>query len=214
MRIAVTGSIATDQLMVFPGRFADQLVSGQLDRVSLSFLVDDLEIRRGTLGLTPVLVGAVGPDFAEYGAWLERHHVDIRGVHVSETRHTARFFCTTDAAHNQIASFYAGAMAEAAGIDLTRVGELTGPPDLVVLAPDDPDAMVRHTAQCRDAGFAFAADPSQQLARLDRAATRSLVDGATLLFTNEYEHDLLLKTAEWDEAQVLERVGAWVTTLG
>ncbi len=124
MRIAVTGSIATDHLMTFPGRFGDQLIAEQLDRVSLSFLVDELEIRRGGcagniafgmggLGLRPILVGAVGDDFADYRSWLERHGVDCDSVHVSELHHTARFLCTTDQDHNQIASFYTGAMAEA-----------------------------------------------------------------------------------------------------
>ena len=121
MRQVVTGSIATDHLMVFPGRFSEQLVEGQLDKVSLSFLVDDLVIHRGgiganvafglgLLGLRPVLVGAVGPDFDGYRRWLETHRVDTQHVHVCENRHTARFLCTTDADNNQIASFYAGAM--------------------------------------------------------------------------------------------------------
>ena len=107
VNIVVAGSIATDHLMVFPGKFSDQLVEGQLDQISLSFLVDELEIRRGgvaaniafglgCLGLRPVLVGAVGTDFQEYREWLEAHQVDTESVHVSETRHTARFLCTTD----------------------------------------------------------------------------------------------------------------------
>ena len=123
MPVAVTGSIATDHLMHFPGRFAEQLVAEQLHRVSLSFLADDLVVRRGgiganiafglgVLGVQPVLVGAVGADFADYRSWLERHGVDSSGVHVSEVAHTARFVCTTDDDLCQIASFYAGAMAE------------------------------------------------------------------------------------------------------
>ncbi|MEY4348487.1 MAG: hypothetical protein RIS43_906, partial [Actinomycetota bacterium] len=105
MRIAITGSIATDHLMRFPGRFADSFVEGKLDKISLSFLVDELEIRRGgvapniafgmgVLGLRPILIGAVGPDFADYQSWLERHGVETSGVHISQTRHTARFICT------------------------------------------------------------------------------------------------------------------------
>ena len=117
MRIAVTGSIATDHLMTFPGRFADSLVVDQLDKVSLSFLVEDLDIRRGgvaanicfgmgCLGLDPVAGRGRGPDFADYRSWLQRHGVDTDSVHVSELRHTARFVCTTDADHAQIATFY------------------------------------------------------------------------------------------------------------
>jgi adenosine kinase len=225
MRIAVTGSIATDHLMVFPGSFADQLIADSLDKVSLSFLVDQLDIRRGgvaaniafglgRLGGKPLLVGAVGADFDGYRAWLEAHGVDTGWVHVSATRHTARFLCTTDDCQNQIASFYAGAMTEAREIELRLVAEAAGGLDLVLVSPNDPEAMLRHTAECRERGYPFAADPSQQLATLGQADIRSLVDGATWLFTNEYESSLLLSTAKWTKADVLGRVGSWVTTLG
>ena len=223
MRIAVTGSIATDHLMTFPGRFTDSLVADQLDKVSLSFLVEDLDVRRGgvaaniafgmaCLGLHPVLVGAVGRDFDDYRSWLERHGVDCESVRVSELKHTARFVCTTDADHNQIASFYSGAMAEASQIELAPVARRVGEPDLVVVGPNDPTAMVRHTQECRDRGLAFAADPSQQLAWADGAMIRDLVDGAELLFTNEYESHLLQQKTGWDADEVLARVGTWVTT--
>ncbi|WP_106398355.1 carbohydrate kinase family protein [Actinocorallia populi] len=221
MRIAVTGSIATDHLMTFPGRFSDQLLPDQLQQVSLSFLVDELEIRRGgiaanisfglgCLGLSPLLVGAVGTDFADYRAWLERHGVDCSGVHISELRHTARFMCTTDADHNQMASFYAGAMSEARNIELAPLGEI----DLVVVSPNDPEAMVRHTEECRARGVAFAADPSQQLARMDGAEVRSLIGGAAYLFTNEYEKALCEQKSGWSDAEILDQVEIRVTTLG
>ncbi|MET9323005.1 carbohydrate kinase family protein [Streptomyces sp. NPDC003038] len=225
MHIAVTGSIATDHLTVFPGRFRDQLIPDQLDHVSLSFLADTLEVRAGgvaaniavglaRLGLSPVLVGAAGKDFADYAAWLENNGVDTASVRVSETLHTARFMCTTDADQNQIATFYAGAMAEARHISLAAVAERIGTPDLVVIAPNDPEAMLRHTEECRRLGIPFAADPSQQLARLGREATRRLVTGARFLFTNAYEEALLLKRTGWTREEVLARTGTWITTLG
>lgn len=225
MRIAVTGSIATDHLTVFPGRFRDQLIPDQLDNVSLSFLADTLEVRPGgvaaniavglaRLALTPVLVGAAGQDFADYAAWLRNNGVDTGSVRVSTTLHTARFMCTTDADHNQIATFYAGAMAEARHISLATVAERTGTPDLVVIAPNDPEAMLRHTDECRRLGIPFAADPSQQLARLDGDETRRLITGARFLFTNAYEAALLLQRTGWSREEVLARVGAWITTLG
>ncbi|MBJ6999521.1 carbohydrate kinase family protein [Streptomyces sp. CRPSP2-6A1] len=225
MHIAVTGSIATDHLMVYPGRFADQLIKGSLDKVSLSFLADELEIRRGgvaaniayglaRLGLRPILVGAAGRDFAEYRQRLEAAGVDADSVLISRTRHTARFVCTTDADQNQIATFYAGAMSEARELRLAPVAERVGGLDLVVIAPDDPEAMLRHTDECRALGFSFAADPSQQLARLDRRATRRLLAGAEFLLTNEYEAELLKQRSGWTEAQVLSRLGTWITTRG
>ncbi|QMU75853.1 carbohydrate kinase family protein [Streptacidiphilus sp. PB12-B1b] len=225
MRIAVTGSIATDHLMSFPGRFAEQLVAEQLHTVSLSFLVDTLDVRRGgvgpnicfgmgLLGLSPVLIGSAGADFAEYRSWLDRHRVDTESVRISETQHTARFVCTTDADHNQIASFYTGAMSEARNIELQPVAERIGGLDLVLIGADDPAAMIRHTQECRERGYAFAADPSQQLARLEGEDIRTLVDGAAYLFSNEYERALIETKSGWSDEEILERVGVRITTLG
>jgi len=225
MKIVVTGSIATDHLMHFPGRFAQQLLPDQLHKVSLSFLVDDLVVRRGgiaaniafgmaQLGMRPVLVGAVGSDFADYRAWLERHHVDCDSVYVSEMAHTARFVCTTDEDLCQIASFYAGAMAEARNIELQPVADRLGSLDLVVVSPNDPVAMVRHTEECRERGYPFVADPSQQLARMSGEEVRQLIDGAAYLVTNDYEKELLESKTGLADAEVLDRVGVRVTTLG
>jgi adenosine kinase len=225
MKIVVTGSIATDHLMHFPGRFAEQLLPDQLHKVSLSFLVDDLMVRRGglaaniafgmaQLGLRPALVGAVGSDFADYRSWLERHGVDSDSIHVSEVAHTARFVCTTDDDMCQIASFYAGAMSEARTIELRPVADRLGGVDLVLVGANDPAAMVRHTEECRTRGYAFAADPSQQLARMSGDDVRSLIDGAAYLLTNDYEKGLLEAKTGFSDADILDRVGVRVTTLG
>jgi adenosine kinase len=225
MRIAVTGSIAKDHLMSYPGRFAEQLIAERLDRISLSLLTDELEIRYGgvaaniafglgSLGLTPLLVGAAGADFADQEIWLKEHGVDTAGVRISDTLHTARFVCATDTEQNQIGFFYTGAMAEARDIDLTELLERTGGADLVVVSPDDPDAMVRHVRECVRLGVPFVADPSQQLARLERDQARALLDSPRYLFTNEYESLLIQERTGWTEQQVLGRVGTWVTTQG
>ncbi|MEU9982990.1 carbohydrate kinase family protein [Streptomyces sp. NPDC050856] len=225
MRIAVTGSIATDHLMTFPGRFADQLVADQLHTVSLSFLVDNLDVRRGgvaanicfgmgQLGAAPVLVGAAGSDFDEYRAWLDRHGVDTGSVRISEVLHTARFVCTTDADHNQIGSFYTGAMSEARLIELKAVADRVGGLDLVVIGADDPEAMLRHTEECRTRSIPFAADFSQQIARMDGDEVRTLLEGATYLFSNEYEKGLIESKTGWTDAEILAKVGHRVTTLG
>ena len=211
--------------MSFPGKFADSLVVDQLDKLSVSFLVEDLEVRRGgcaanicfglgNLGLRPVLVGAVGEDFAEYRAWLERHNVDCDSVHVSETRHTARFVCTNDSAHAQIASFYAGAMSESREIELKPIVDRVGEPDYVIIGPDDPQGMLRHTEECRQRGYRFLADPSQQLAFGDGELIRPLIDGADILFSNEYEASLITQKTGWSREEILSRVGTWVVTLG
>src|SRR5665811_1863340 len=174
--------------MTYKGRFADSLVVEQLDKSALSFLVEDLEIRRGgvaaniafgmaNLGQQPILVAAAGEDFVEYRSWLERHGVDCDSVHISETRHTARFVCTTDEHMAQIATFYAGAMSEAREIE-------------------------------------FAADPSQQLAFMDGESIRELIDGAAFLFTNEYEAALTEQKTGWNAEAIAERVQTRVITKG
>jgi adenosine kinase len=223
--IAVTGSIATDHLMRFPGKFSEQLLADHLQKVSLSFLVDDLVIHRGgvagnmafaigVLGGEATLVGAVGEDFADYRKWLTDHGVDCSHVLISDTAYTARFVCTTDEDMAQIASFYPGAMSEARNIKLADVVSRTGTPDLVIIGANDPDAMFLHTEECRALGLAFAADPSQQLARLSGDEIRKLIDGATYLFTNDYEWDLLLQKSGWSEAEVMTQIQLRVTTLG
>jgi adenosine kinase len=223
--IIVTGSIATDHLMVYSGRFTEQILPEALDSISVSFLVDDLAIRRGgaganiafnlgCLGLAPVLVGAVGADFAEYGQWLSAHGVEVSAVHVSQTKLTARFLCTTDSDSNQIASFYPGAMSEARDIELKPIVDRFGGTDLVLVGPNDPAGMLRHTQECRDLGYPFAADPSQQLASLEGDQIKALVEGAAYLFTNTYERGLLERKTGWDDEDVLERVGVSVMTRG
>jgi len=194
--IAVTGSIATDNLMRFPGRFSEHLLAEHLQKVSLSFLVDDLVIHRGgvagniafaigVLGGDVALVGAAGDDFVgDYGKWLQAHRVNTDHVLISKSAHTARFVCTTDQDMAQIASFYPGAMSEARNIKLADLVSSIGKPDLVIIGANDPDAMVVHTEECRKLGLPFAADPSQQS-----------------------------KTG-WSEADVMGKVGLRVTTLG
>lgn len=225
MRIVVTGSIATDHLLTFQGRFADSLLVDQLDKISVSFLADSLDVRRGgvaanicfglaALGERSHLVDAVGRDFEDYRAWLTDHGVDCDHVHVSETQHTARFICTTDTDLAQMATFYPGAMSEGRQIDLPAVCERVGGVDLVVIAPSDPTRMVEHTAACREHGIPFVADPSQQLAFMDGTSIRSLIDGAAYLFTNEYELHMAAQKTGWTVDEITERVQVRVTTRG
>lgn len=225
VRIAITGSLAHDNLLTFSGRFHDSFVAEQLDKVSLSFLADDLQVRRGgvggnisfgmgVLGLEPYLVAAAGVDFDDYRAWLDRHGVNTKGVKVSTERHTARFTCTTDRDSAQIATFYPGAMSEAREIELEPISQSVGGFDLVLIGPNDPEAMVRHTDECRSRGMKFAADPSQQLAFMEGEDIRRLIDGAEYLFTNEYEAHLTEQKTGWSSEEIAQRVTTRVITHG
>ncbi|MEO0010599.1 MAG: hypothetical protein RIQ39_188 [Actinomycetota bacterium] len=225
MRIGVAGSVGLDHLMTFPGKFTDSLVAGSLEKVSLSFLVDGLEVRRGgcaaniafgmaNLGLSPVLIAAVGKDWADYDAWLTRHGVDTSHVLISQAQYTAHFTVTTDTELNQIASFFPGAMSEARNIELQPIMDQTGRFDLIVISPDDPEAMLRHTEVALANGIAVAADPSQQMARMSGDQIRKLIEGATYLFMNEYELALAIQKTGWSDQEILQRVKYRVITQG
>ncbi len=210
MRIFVTGSIAFDYIMVFPGRFRDHILPDKMHVLSVSFLVDSLtRLRGGTganiaynLGLLqerPVLVGSVGEDFADYRGWLERHGVDCRAVRVVAGDHTASCFINTDMQDNQITAFYPGAMARAASLSILEAG--ASPSDLVLIAPNDPAAMNRYVAECVEAGIPYLYDPSMQLPRLERADLEKGCRGARIVAGNDYEFGMMadkLGVAETD----------------
>ncbi len=211
--------------MSYPGRFSETLLPDQLAKISVSFLVEDLDVRRGGVGANiayamgvldqnPYLLGAAGADFDEYDQWLRRHGVDTSLVRIFDTLHTARFVCTTDSEQAQIASFYPGAMSKASSADLSFVIDSIGMPDLVLIGANEPGAMVELTRQCREAGVPFAADPSQQLASLDAKQVLELVDGAAYLFSNHYELELILHRTGWTLEELDSRVEIRVTTKG
>jgi len=223
--IIVTGSIATDHLMHFPGKFTDSLLPDQLERVSLSFLVDNLVVHRGgvagniafgmaELGLSPVLVDAVGADFDDYAAWLTGHGVNCDHLLRCDDVQTARFVCTTDNEMNQIGSFYSGAMSRAGDIELRPIIEALGGTDMVVIGAGDPNGMMRHSAECRELGYTFAADPSQQLAFMQGTQVLQLIEGAEYLFTNDYELGLLKSKTGLSDREILDKVHYRVTTHG
>jgi adenosine kinase len=168
----------------------------------------------GVLGLNPVLIAAVGKDWADYEAWLSRHGVDTSHALVSTSLYTAHFMVTTDDDLNQIASFFPGAMSEARNIELGPIMEKTGRFDMVVISPDDPEAMLHHSDVCRKEGIAFAADPSQQMARMSGEEIKLLIDGASYLFLNEYELALAMQKTGWSDREILEHVKIRVVTLG
>lgn len=222
MNIVLTGSIAYDYLMSFPGRFRDHILADRLDRLSLSFLVDSLIRRRGgiaaniaytmaLLGQRPTVMATAGEDFEEYRAWLDRHGVDTSAIHVVPGLFTASFFVTTDQANAQIASFYTGAMAKAAQL---RFADLPATPDLAVISPNDPGAMESYVTECRQRKIPYLYDPSQQIVRLDAAALREGIAGAESLFCNDYEFGLISEKTDLGLDAILAKVKFLVITRG
>jgi adenosine kinase len=221
MKIIVTGSIAFDYLMSFPGKFTEHFLAEHLQRVSLSFLVDTMDKRRGgcapniaytlaLLGERPFLMGTAGQDFGEYREWLQAANVDTSLVKQVPDKFTASFFCSTDTENNQIASFYTGAMAHAAELSFRTVKD----PGLVIVSPNDPAAMVQYAEECRTLGIPYVFDPGQQCARMSGDELKEGVVGARVVICNDYEFELLRQKTGLDEAAILEESEALIVTRG
>lgn len=222
-RVVVTGSVAFDYLMRFPGRFVEHLIPDRLSRLSVSFLVDSMRRVPGgcapniayslaLLGERPLLFAAAGHDAGEYRDRLALEGVDVSGLAIHDDVFTASFFVSTDDEQNQIASFYTGAMARARDLSLrTIAGDGAG---LVVIAPNDPAAMARHAAECRELALPFLYDPSQQVARLSGAELVEGLKGAAILVVNDYEFGILTHKSGLSREEIESRVPAVVVTHG
>jgi adenosine kinase len=221
MNIVVTGSIAYDYLMSFPGKFTEHFLPEHIERVSLSFLVDSMDKRRGgcapniaytlaLLGERPLILATAGEDFGEYRDWLEAAGVDTSHVRQISGKFTASFFCSTDRNNNQIASFYTGAMAHAGELSFRSVRDC----GLAIVSPNDPEAMVQYADECRTLGIRYIFDPGQQCARMSGAQLEEGVRGAAIVVCNDYEYELLKQKTGLSEADILARAAVLVVTRG
>jgi adenosine kinase len=221
MKLIVTGSIAYDYLMSFPGKFTEHFLVEHMQRVSLSFLVDTMDKRRGgcapniaytlaLLGERPYLMGTAGQDFGEYAEWLRATGVDTSLVKQVPDKFTASFFCSTDTENNQIASFYTGAMANAAELSFRTIKE----PGLAIISPNDPGAMVQYAEECRTLGIPYIFDHGQQVARMSGDELREGIVGADVVVCNDYEFELTREKTGLGEAEVLAAARVLIITRG
>ena len=219
--LVVTGSIAFDYLMSFPGRFTEHFLPEHMRRVSLSFLVDSMDKRRGgcapniaytlaLLGERPLLMATAGEDFGEYRQWLEAAGVDTTLTKQIAGKFCASFFCSTDQENNQIASFYTGAMADAGQLSFRVVKDCR----LAIVAPNDPGAMVQYAEECRALGIPFIFDPGQQCARMEGSDLADGITGATVVIVNDYELELLRQKTRMGEKDILKVARALIVTRG
>ena len=224
MKLIVTGSIAFDYLMSFPGKFTEHLLPEHMHRVSLSFLVDSMDKRRGgcapniaytlaLLGERPALMATAGQDFGDYRVWLDAAGIDTSLVKVVNDKFTASFFCSTDQANNQIASFYTGAMANAGELSFRTVPGLAEN-GLVIVSPNDPEAMVQYAQECSTMGIRYIWDPGQQCARMDGTQLAEGVTGAYMVIVNDYEFELLRQKTGMSEEDVQQQAQVLVITRG
>jgi adenosine kinase len=223
MSIVITGSVAYDYLMFYPGLYREQILPDRLDKISLSFLAESMRKERGgvaaniaytmkLLGADPIVFATVGQDFGDYRRWMEEN--GLRTDHVVEIpdEFTASFFVGSDQEHNQIAIFYTGAMAHARNYSLASRG-LTDA-QVVLISPNDPGAMLSYAQECRRLGIPYAYDPSQQIARLSGDDLMESIPGATYLLCNEYELAMILNKTGWTLDQLRKKVMVLINTLG
>jgi adenosine kinase len=224
MKLIVTGSIAFDYLMSFPGKFTEHLLPEHMHRLSLSFLVDTMDKRRGgcapniaytlaLLGETPLLMATAGQDFGDYSTWLRAAGIDTSLVKVVDGKFCASFFCSTDQHNNQIASFYTGAMANAAELSFRTVPGV-GNDTLAIISPNDPGAMVQYAEECSTLGVKYIWDPGQQCARMDGAQLADGVKGAYMVVVNDYEFELLRQKTGMGQDEILAEATLLVITRG
>jgi len=221
MKMIVTGSIAYDYLMSFPGKFTEHFLPEHMHRVSLSFLVDSMDKRRGgcapniaytlaLLGERPFLMATAGEDFGDYRVFLDAAGIDTSLVKQVGGKFTASFFCSTDTENNQIASFYTGAMADAGQLSFRGVKDAK----LAIISPNDPGAMVSYAEECRTLKVPYIFDPGQQCARMSGDELRDGVVGAYIVICNDYEFELLRQKTGMGEKEVLEVAGTLIITKG
>jgi adenosine kinase len=223
MSVVVTGSVAYDYLMSFPGRFSEHILPDQLHQISLSFLVDSMRKQRGgcapniaytlaLLGERPTVMATVGEDFGEYRTWLEEAGVDTSAMVEVKDDFTSSFFVNTDEDNNQIASFYIGAMGKADRLsfyDLVR-----GDIEIAILSPNAPAAMVKYARECQELGIPYLYDPSQQIIRLTGEELLEGTRGALMLIVNEYEFGMIKNKTGLSDEELLALPQVTIVTRG
>ena len=222
MSVIITGSVAYDYLMSFPGRFSEHILPEQIHQISLSFLVDTMRKQRGgcapniaytlaLLGERPTVMATVGEDFYEYRTWLEQAGIDTSAIVEVQGEFTSSFFVNTDLDNNQIASFYIGAMGKA---DTLSFHDLEEPVSLAIISPNAPAAMSKYARECQELGIPYIYDPSQQIIRLSGEELLDGTRGARMLIVNEYEFGMIRKKTELSEGELLSLPDITIITQG
>ncbi|MBI2597443.1 carbohydrate kinase family protein [Candidatus Daviesbacteria bacterium] len=218
--ITVTGSLAFDHIMDFPGHFSEHIMPDKIHQINLSFLVNTLSKQNGgtagniaynlaLLKQAVSILGVAGSDFSEYEKFLKETGVDTSRIKIIEGETSSSAFIMTDSADNQITAFYPGAMKQAASLSLTG-----SPTDFVIISPNDPKAMVKFTKECQDNNLPYMLDPGMQLPALEVDDLKKMVSGATILIGNDYEISLLCDKSQATSNKFLEQVKILITTLG
>jgi len=217
----ICGSMAFDSIMVFGGRFKDQILPDKIHMLNVSFLVPQLRreyggcagniaYNLGLLGDAGYVMATVGRDFAPYAQWMRDTGVSQDHIRVIDSEHTAQAFITTDLDDNQITAFHPGAMQHS---HLNEVGQARDI-RLGIVSPDGRDGMLQHAAQFAAAKIPFIFDPGQGLPMFDGADLRLFIEEATWVTVNDYEWQMMQQRTGWSTADVVRHVKALIVTRG
>ncbi len=222
MSIYISGSLAYDRIMDFPGSFSDYILPDKIHVLNVCFNVTSLTEKfggtagniaysLGLLGERPVIIAAIGKDYTPYFAWLEQNGLAVEGIEIVPDEFTAGAYITTDKSDNQITGFNPGAMKRATRYDLS----VAGPADTIMLiAPGNLEDMMGYAAQCRERGIPFICDPGQSLTLWTGAQLRDWLRGSLLLITNDYELEVVMKMTGLSRSRLLALTDTIITTLG
>lgn len=220
--ILVTGSLAFDYIMDFPGVFGDHIMPDKIHKINLSFLLSDLKKHQGgtagniaynlaLLKTKTAIFAAAGNDFSEYLTFLQQAGIDTTNIQIVKDKPTASAFIMTDKADNQITGFYPGAMADSASYSLK---DLQQKPHFVVISPNDPKAIIKFSQECQELTIPFIVDIGMQLPSLTGEEIKKIIQKATILIGNDYEIELLLSKTSLTQEDVFKEVRIIITTLG
>lgn len=222
MQFLVSGSLAYDRIMTFPGKFSDHILPDKIHILNVCFLIDRLEENFGgtagniaytlsLLGEESLILATAGKDFDRYESWLREHSISMKGIRLLDNDFTAGAYITTDQSDNQITGFNPGAMRQPCDFD---VNTLPPTDSLAILGPGNKDDMIGLPAKYRELKVPYIFDPGQQIPAFSGDELLSCIDGAYMLVTNDYELEMIMKATGLTKAQLAEKCQVILTTLG
>jgi adenosine kinase len=222
MNIIVSGSLAYDRIIDFPGNFSDHILPEKIHVINVCFQVNGMTEKYGgtagniayalmMMGEKPVISAAIGRDYHSYFDWFSRNGIDTENIRIVEEEYTAGAYITTDRSDNQITGFNPGAMKYSSLLDFDKLA----PKDtLVIVAPGNFEDMANYPRACKERGMDYIFDPGQSLPMWDAKDLAQTIKGCRILIVNDYELDLIMHKTGLNKKSLLEIAGTIITTLG
>jgi adenosine kinase len=222
VNIIVSGSLAYDRIMDFPGNFSDHILPEKIHVLNICFQVNGMKEKFGgtagniayalsLLGEKPEISATFGHDYQRYRDWLESNQISTRHIKIIEEEFTACAYITTDLSDNQITGFNPGAMKYSSCLDFDRLNPRE---TLLIISPGNLDDMVNYPLICREKGIDYIFDPGQSLPMLGAEDLMRAIEGCRILISNDYELDLIVNKTGLNKKALLERAGAVIVTMG